>query len=549
MWRRSKWLVLLSITLVAIVAFRKPVEKYFDIAKSLDIFATLFKEVNAYYVDEVDPEKLIRYGIEGMLESLDPYTDYIPEEELETFQITTTGQYGGIGALIGIINKKIVVTHPYQNFPAHKAGIKVGDEIVSINGKNVQGKSPSEISTLLKGAPRTTLEIKVKRAGSSETTTHALTREKISLTNLSYAGIVEPEVGYIRLDDFTPGATREVSEAVISLKQKGAKKIILDLRNNPGGLLHEAVNIVSLFIDKGLEVVSTKGKVEEWNKSYKTLNQPLDKQIHLAILVGEGSASAAEIVAGALQDYDRAVLIGDRTFGKGLVQTTRPLAYNSQLKVTTAKYYIPSGRCIQALDYTHRKDDGTVERFADSLKVEFKTKGGRKVFDGGGLDPDIKVDDEHVGAITDALISGGLIFEFASKYCAEHPVKPDLKSFQLTDKDFEGFLAFVGTQKFSYASALDDDMDKLTETARKERVYEYLDEELKGLTAKIQTTKSNDIKNYKSEIIDILREQIGFHYGLYEGQAEVTLHHDKAILEARKVLRDSAAYDKLLSVN
>lgn len=549
MWRRSKWLIVLFVFLVAAVAFRKPAEKYFDIAKSLDIFATLFKEVNAYYVDEVEPQKLIRHGIEGMLESLDPYTDYISEDELEAFQITTTGQYGGIGALIGIINKKVVITHPYKNFPAYKSGIRVGDEIISVNGKNVQGKPPAEISTLLKGAPKTTLELKVKRSGKSETFTQTLTREKINLTNLSFFGIVEPEIGYIRLDDFTPGASREVSEAVLDLKQKGVKKIILDLRNNPGGLLHEAVNIVSLFIEKDQEVVSTKGKVEEWNKTYKTLNQPIDKEVKIAVLVGEGSASASEIVAGALQDYDRAILVGQRTFGKGLVQTTRSLAYNSQLKVTTAKYYIPSGRCIQALDYSHRKDDGTVERFADSLKVEFKTKGGRKVYDGGGLDPDINVEDEYVGTITSAMINAGLIFEFASKYCAEHPVKPDLKSFQLTEKDFENFLTYIKGQKFSYANALEDDMTKLVETAKKERYYEHLDNELNGLMAKVQSGKSNDVRNYKSEIIDILREQIAFHYDLYEGQAQVSLDQDKAILAARKVLNDSSTYSKLLSAN
>lgn len=549
MWRRSKWLIVLFVFLVAVVAFRKPTEKYFDIAKSLDIFATLFKEVNAYYVDEVEPQKLIRHGIEGMLESLDPYTDYIPEDELESFQITTTGQYGGIGALIGIVNKKVVITHPYKNFPAHKSGIRVGDEIISVNGKNVQGKLPAEISTLLKGAPKTTLELKIRRPGKSETFTQTLTREKINITNLSFFGIVEPEIGYIRLDDFTPGASREVSEAVINLKQKGVKKVILDLRNNPGGLLHEAVNIVGLFIEKGQEVVSTKGKVEEWNKAYKTLNQPIDKEIRMAVLVGEGSASASEIVAGALQDYDRAILVGQRTFGKGLVQTTRPLAYNSQLKVTTAKYYIPSGRCIQALDYAHRKDDGTVERFADSLKVEFKTKGGRKVYDGGGLDPDINVEDEYVGTITSALINAGLIFEFASKYCAEHPVKPDLKLFQLTEKDFENFLTYIKGQKFSYTNALEDDMAKLVETAKKERYYEHLDSELDGLVSKVHSGKSNDVRNYKPEIMNILREQIAFHYDLYEGQAQVSLDQDKVILAARNVLKDSLAYNKLRSAN
>jgi carboxyl-terminal processing protease len=549
MRRRIKWLVILIVFLTVVIAAQKPAEKYFDIAKSLDIFATLFKEVNAYYVDEVEPQKLIRHGIEGMLESLDPYTDYIPEDELESFQITTTGQYGGIGALIGIVNKKIVVTHPYKNFPAYRSGIRVGDEIISINGKSVQSKNPTEISTLLKGNPKTTLELKVRRAGKSETVTHQLTREKITITNLSFSGLVETDIGYIRLDDFTPGAAREVSEAVLDLKRKGAKKIILDLRNNPGGLLHEAVNIVNLFVDKDLDVVATKGKVEEWNKTYKTLNKPIDKKIAMIILVGDGSASASEIVAGALQDYDRAVLVGQRTFGKGLVQTTRPLAYNSQLKVTTAKYYIPSGRCIQALDYTHRKDDGTVERFADSLKTEFKTKGGRKVFDGGGLDPDVNVEDEYVGTITSTLINKGLVFEFASRYCAQNPIKPDLKSFRLSDKDFENFVSYAKSQKFSYTTALEDDISKLVDAAKKEPYYDQLSGELKELENKIQASKSSDLDNYKPEIMTVLQEQIGFHYDLYEGQAEVTLDHDKAIIEARKVLNDSLRYNKLLSAN
>ena len=365
MWRRYKWPVVLALLIVVAFAFRTPAEKYFDIAKSLDIFATLFKEVNAYYVDEVDPQKLIRKGIDGMLESLDPYTDYIPEDELESFRITTTGQYGGIGALIGVVNKKTVVTHPYKSFPAYRSGIKVGDEIISIDGKNVQGKSTSEISSMLKGQAKTEVEVKVKRVGKKEDLVFKLRRERISISNVTYYTLVDSEIGYIKLDDFTPGASREVAEAVTELKEQGAKKFILDLRENPGGLLHEAVNIVNLFVPKGVEVVSTKGKAEEWNKKYSTLNNPLDTEVPIVVLTSGGSASASEIVAGSLQDYDRAVLIGEKTFGKGLVQTTRPLAYNAQLKVTTAKYHIPSGRCIQALDYTHRKDDGSVDKFAD----------------------------------------------------------------------------------------------------------------------------------------------------------------------------------------
>lgn len=547
MWRRIKWPFILSALVLLGFAFRKPAEKYFDIAKSLDIFATLFKEVNAYYVDEVEPEKLIRQGIDGMLESLDPYTDYISEDEIESFRITTTGQYAGIGALIGVINKKTVITHPYKNFPAFRAGIRVGDEIISVDGKNVQGKTTSEISVLLKGQPKTEVELKLKRIGQRENITLKIKREKITLSNLAYAGLVEPEVGYIKLDDFTPGAAREVSDAVLSLKAKGAKKLILDLRDNPGGLLHEAVNIVSLFVPRGQEVVSTKGKVDDWNKSYKTLNNPIDTSVPMVVLVSEGSASASEIVAGSLQDYDRAVLVGKRTFGKGLVQTTRELSYNSQLKVTTAKYYIPSGRCIQALDYSHRKADGTVDRMADSLKTEFKTKSGRKVFDGGGLDPDISLEDNYVGTITAALINSGMVFEYASKYRGDNPVKPDLATFHLQDTDYEEFLSFLKEQKFTYSTAIERNTKLLIDAARQERYYNDLEGQLNALKKQVDAAKTADLVRFKSEIKGILEEQIAFHYGLSEGQASVSLTRDKTILEARNVLNNPGTYQKILT--
>jgi carboxyl-terminal processing protease len=547
MWRRLKWSVVIVTLAVLAWSFRKPAEKYFDIAKSLDIFATLFKEVNAYYVDEIEPQKLIRTSIDGMLSSLDPYTDYIPEDEIESFRITTTGQYGGVGALIGIVNKKTVITHPYKNFPAFKAGIKVGDEIISVDGKNVQGKSTSDVSALLKGQPKTEVEVKVRRFGLKENLTFKIKREKISITNLTYFGMVEPGVGYMRLDDFTPGASREVSEALVKLKEQGAAKIIVDLRENPGGLLHEAINIVSVFIPKGQEVVSTKGKVEEWNKSYSTLNSPVDTEIPMVVLVSEGSASASEIVAGSLQDYDRAILVGKKTFGKGLVQTTRPLAYNTQLKVTTAKYYIPSGRCIQALDYAHRKEDGTVERFADSLKSEFKTKSGRNVYDGGGLDPDVSVEDEYLGSVTAALINSGFIFEYASRYCAENATKPDLKSFHLSDSDYEKFLSFLKENKFTYSTPLERNTKQLIETAKQERYYTELEGQLNSLRSKIEVSKSTDLMKFKDEITAMLEEQIAFNYELNEGQAMISLNRDKVVLEAVKVLNDPAAYKRILS--
>jgi carboxyl-terminal processing protease len=548
MWRRLKWPFILGLLIVTAFAFRSPAEKYFEVAKSLDIFATLFKEVNAYYVDEVEPEKLIRKGIDGMLESLDPYTDYIPEDEMESFRITTTGQYGGVGAMIGVVNKKTVITHPYKNFPAEKIGIRVGDEIVSVDGKNVQGKSTSEISALLKGQPKTEVEVKVRRYGRKDEIVFKIKREKINVSNVTYSGLVDNDIAYIKLDDFTPGASREVADALIALKGRGAKKLVLDLRENPGGLLHEAVNIVSLFVPKGSEVVSTKGKVAEWNKSYKTLNNPIDTDIPMVILTSEGSASASEIVAGALQDYDRAVLIGQKTFGKGLVQTTRPLSYNSQLKVTTAKYYIPSGRCIQQLDYTHRKDDGTVEKVADSLKREFKTRNGRKVFDGGGLDPDVLVEDSYLGTVTIALLNSGLIFEYASRYCNENATRPDLKSFKLSDADYQAFASWLKENNFSYNTPLEKSTDEMIEAAKKDSYYASVKDELLTLKNKITANKSEDLFRFKDQITFYLEEQIAFHYGLSEGQAEVALAKNREIVEAKKVLADLANYKKVLHV-
>src|SRR5688572_17831059 len=544
--RRIKWIV--SITVIAVSAFAfTQTERYFEIAKSLDIFATLFKEVNAYYVDDVDPQKLIRKSIDSMLESLDPYTDYIPEDELESFRVTTTGQYAGIGALIGVIGNKTIITHPYKNFPANKAGVRVGDEIIAIDGKNVQGKPTSVVSALLKGPARTEVELKLRRIGKPNDLVIKIKREKITISNLAYAGLVGTDVAYIKLDDFTPGAAKEVSDAIIKLKEQGAKKLILDLRDNPGGLMHEAINIVNLFVPRDKEVVSTKGKVPEWNKTYYTLNNPIDTEIPIAVLTGEGSASASEIVAGSLQDYDRAVLIGKKTFGKGLVQTTRQLAYNSQLKVTTAKYYIPSGRCIQAVDYTHRKEDGTVERVADSLKSEFKTKNGRTVFDGGGLDPDISTEDEYMGTATGALVTSGLVFDFASRYCTENSTHPNLSTFELSDADYDKFLNFLKEQKFSYSTSIERNAKLLIEAAKQERYYPELEGQLNGLKSKIEAVKASDLSRFKSEIKDILEEQIAFHYGLNEGQAAVSLHSDKTVVEARKILNDSEAYHKLLT--
>ncbi|HLZ16216.1 MAG TPA: S41 family peptidase [Cyclobacteriaceae bacterium] len=548
MKRRTFKGLVVVLTAAVLLAFAPPTDRYFDIAKSLDIFATLVKEVNANYVDEVDPKKLIDIGINGMLEQLDPYTDYIPKENSEAFSIQTTGEYAGIGALVGLINHKTVITNPYLGFPAHRAGIRVGDELISVDGKNVQGKPTGESSALLKGIPQTEVEIEIKRLGEPNNLKFKLVREKIKISNVTYQGLIEKDLGYIKLDEFTPGASREVAEAVAKLKDEGATKLILDLRDNPGGSLYEAVNIVNLFIPKGKEVVSTRGKSPESNKTYSTLNNPVDLEIPLAILTSGGSASASEIVAGSLQDYDRALLVGQRTFGKGLVQTTRQLAYDAQLKITTAKYYIPSGRCIQALDYAHRHSDGSVTKFPDSLKREFKTKIGRKVFDGAGLDPDVSVDQETVATPTVELISSGLVFDYASLYCGEHKLPPNsMRSFKLSDPDYEQFIAWVKGQRFVYTSELENKIESVIVAAKSEKYFDQLQSSLNDLKNKAAAAHGNDFTYYKSEIIRVLEQEIAFHYQLVQGQVDVSLEKDSEILAARKLLADPSRYQQLLS--
>jgi carboxyl-terminal processing protease len=545
---KNKYKIALVVMMLGLGAWAyRPVEKYFEIAKSLDIFSTLFKEVNIYYVDEVDPKKLIDKSISEMLNTLDPYTDYIPEESAETFSILTTGQYAGIGALIGQVNKKTVVRQTYIGFPAHSAGIKVGDELISIDGKDVKGKSSSDVSSLLKGIPKTEVEVVVRRSGVTSDLSFKIKREKIKVSNIVCQELVG-QAGYIKLDDFTPGAAKEVENAVIRLKKEGAKGIILDLRENGGGLLFEAVNIVNLFIPKGLAVVSTRGKVEEWNKTYSTLGQPVDTTTPLVVLVSGASASASEIVAGALQDYDRAVLVGQKTFGKGLVQTTRQLPYKAQLKVTTAKYHIPSGRCIQALDYTHRKSDGTVSRVADSLKSEFKTKSGRKVFDGGGLDPDLKVTSDENIPVLEGLYQNDFFFEYANLYCSKNSAPSSLKQFALTEKDYSDFTSWVKANDFKYSTQLENQIKQLSELAKEDKQGEEVLVAILTLKAKIEQAKENDLVRYRKEITYALEEEIGFHYALHNGRFQVTADTDEELKMAIQVIADSPQYKKLLSV-
>ncbi len=541
--------LIIAMTVAGLWAFNNPTEKYFEIIKNLDIFATLYKEVNTYYVDEVDPNQLIKTGIDAMLESLDPYTNYIPEDDIEDYRTMTTGQYGGIGALIGTRNGKNMIIMPYEGFPAHESGLKIGDEIIRVDGINVKDKAYTDISKLLRGQANSKLQIAVKRYGVPELVNIEMTREKITIDNVPYFGLIDDGIGYIKLSDFTTNAGKEVKNAVVALQGQGATKFILDLRGNPGGLLNEAVNVSNIFIPKGSEVVSTKGKMTDWNKTYKALNPPVDTEMPLVILTSSSSASAAEIVAGVVQDYDRGVLVGQKTFGKGLVQATRPLTYNSQLKITTAKYYIPSGRCIQAIDYSNRNEDGSVGKVPDSLKVVFKTRSGRVVYDGGGVDPDIVINLGFLPPIAVSLISKGLIFDYATEYYYNHETIASSKDFKLTDAEYNDFVTWLNDKDYDYTTRVEYSIDELIKQAKKEKYYEDIDQQIQSLKTKVMHNKNTDLQKFKADINQILEEEISSRYYLRKGVIETSFSADESIKAAIEVLKDSDRYHQILQSN
>ncbi len=519
----------------------------FQIVKNLDIFYTLFRELNLFYVDETDPEELINKSIEGMLESLDPYTTYIPESEMDDFNFMTTGKYGGIGALIRRHGDYIIISEPYEGFPADEAGLLSGDIILEIDGISIKGKAVEEVSELLKGTPETKLNMVIERPGLDEKLKKTLVRKRIIISSMPYYGMLDDKTGYIRLTNFTQGVSDDVRKAVIELKkEKGAEQLVLDLRNNPGGLLIEAVQIANLFVPKGQEIVSTKGKVSHWDNVYKTQNQPLDTLIPLTVLINRGSASASEIVAGAMQDLDRGVVIGRKTFGKGLVQTTRPLSYNAQLKVTTAKYYIPSGRCIQALDYTHRNEDGSVGHVPDSLISEFETQNGRKVYDGGGIAPDIKIEPEMLSKIALSLYTKNLIFDYATRYVLKHENIPEPEKFEFTDDDYADFVAFLQDKEYDYETRSDEKLSELIEVAKAEKYFKRAEDEFAALELKLGHDKEKDLQTFKEEIVDLLREEIAGRYYYQEGRIRASLDEDEEVQKALKILTNKNDYNSIL---
>ncbi len=536
-----------AFVLTGFFAFQVKNDKLFALAKNIDIFATLVRELDSYYVDEIDPDKLVTIGINAMLEELDPYTEYIPEEDSDDFRVLTTGEYAGIGALIGNRGDGNMVIMPYTGFPAQSGGLKIADYLLYVDTVNVVGKATSQVSELLKGPANTPVYLKVKRG--TDTLEFNLIRKKISIKNVPYYGKLDDKTGYIKLGDFTSNASAEVRNALVDLKSQGVDKLVLDLRDNPGGLLNEAVEIVNLFIPKGKEVVKTIGKLENVNFTYKTTKTPIDKNIPLVVLINERSASASEIVAGALQDYDRAILVGRKSFGKGLVQTTIPLTYNSQVKVTTAKYYIPSGRCIQAIDYVQSRENGSITSFPDSLRKAFKTANGRTVLDGAGIEPDEKSESVSYSPISYSLVGRNHIFDFATQYFYKHKEIGNPGTFSITDNDYDAFVSWLEGKEYDYTTYLEKSVDDLTKYAEKEAYFDEIKAQIEAIEIRVNHNKEQDLVTYKAEIKKILSEEIVSRYYLQEGMIQAGLSQDADIQLAKEYLSQPKKMELVLTAS
>ncbi|MBV6404663.1 MAG: S41 family peptidase [Flavobacteriales bacterium] len=516
-------------------------DNYFEISKNLEIFTELYKELNVYYVEDTKPGTLMKTGIDAMLTSLDPYTQYIPESDIEEYRFQTTGQYGGIGALIKRQGEGMVISEPYEGFPAAKAGIWAGDEILEVDGRKVRGLDTEEVSKLLKGQAGTPVRVLLKR-GEEAPREMLLTREEIKIPDVPYKGIVDAThmVGYIKLNSFTQTASTDVRNAMKQLKQEGARHLILDLRGNGGGLLREAVNIVNLYVPKNEPVVETKGRIAEWDKSYRTLSDPEDATMPLVVLVDGGSASASEIVSGALQDLDRAVIIGERTFGKGLVQQTRDLFYNSKLKVTVAKYYIPSGRCIQKLDYAHRDSSGKATVRTDTGLVAFKTRNGRTVYDGRGILPDVLVEEPELAKVVGGLYAEDILFDFATNYRRTHDSIGPPERFRISDDLYHEFTAFARERGFSYDTESMEAYAALEKVARKERYYDHAQKAFEELRKELAPDPAEELDLFRSDVEEMLRNEIVARYDLQTGRAKAALVTDPYVQAAVRTLTDGS---------
>lgn len=544
-----KFKIIIAAIVISVFSFASFsfIDKDFEYVKNLDIFASMFREVNLYYVDSIDPGKLMKKGIDEMLNSLDPYTNYIPESEIDDYRFITTGQYGGIGAVIRQKGEYVVISEPYEGYPAQKNGLLAGDMILKIDGVTAKNKKTDEISHKLKGIPGSQVKLLILRDGNNSPFEKTVTREEIKVKSVPYYGMIRSGIGYIKLNSFTESASKEISTALKEMKSDGnLRGLVLDIRGNPGGLLNEAVNVSNIFIEKGKEIVSTKGKIIEKNKIYKSINEAIDKDLPIAVLVNSGSASASEIVSGALQDFDRAVIIGQRTFGKGLVQTTRPLSYNTQVKITTSKYYIPSGRCIQALDYSHRNDDGSVGKIPDSLVTAFKTSAGRTVYDGGGILPDVITATKKLSNISISLLNKNIIFDYATYYHRMHP-QNTITDISLTDEDFVDFQKYISTKDYDFTTKSEKSLEDLRKNAEEEKYYSDLKNELDSLQSKLAHNKQDDVVKYKDEIISLIEEEVASRYFYQSGRIKESLSHDNELEKAIEVLNNSVYYSGILS--
>lgn len=546
---KKKILWITSITLIVGAALFSTGYKdnSFEIVKNLDIYTSLFRELNLYYVDEIEPGKTIKTSIDKMLESLDPYTNYIPESDIEDYRFMTTGNYGGVGAIIRKANDRVMVADPYEGFPAQIAGIRAGDILMQIDDFDTKDKSIQDVSEKLKGQPGTTITVKVKRPEVDELIEKKVVRKEIHVPAVPFYGMIDYKTGYLTISNFTHKVSDEVKNALLDLKSQGAKSFVLDFRGNPGGLLNEAVEIVNLFVSKGDLVVFTKGKVAEWNKKYYAQKEPLIPEAPIAILVNSSSASASEIVSGAIQDLDRGVVLGARTFGKGLVQTTRPLSYNAQLKITTAKYYIPSGRCIQALDYSNRREDGSVGKIPDSLITEYKTKNGRPVFDGGGVMPDVEIEPRSMSQITYSLIRKDLIFDFATQFAAKTDSISKPAEFEITNNLYAEFSAFLQDKSFDYKLRSVNKLEELENLLKQERYLNLAQNEIDALKEKLTHDKAKDLETFKDEIKELLSEEIISRFYYQKGRIEAAVLNDPAVDSALYILNNSERYNKILT--
>ncbi|OEK00016.1 peptidase S41 [Roseivirga sp. 4D4] len=542
-------IALLGLSAFLLWSFTAPQnDKYFEILKNLDIFATMYKEVNANYVDDINPNIIMEVGIDAMLSTLDPYTVYYPEDQIEDVRTENTGQYGGIGAVVGEkYDKRVMIVMPNEGFAAEKAGLKRGDEIISINGIDVR-QDYDKASLYLRGQASSKLTLKVERPGEGELDIE-VELETIDLPNVPYYGMVNENVGLIKLTGFTENASKEVKSALRKLKKDGAEKVILDLRGNGGGLLNEAVNISNIFIEKGQLVVTTKGKLKEMNATYKTLNTGTDLDIPLAVLINSSSASASEIVAGTMQDYDRGVIIGRKSFGKGLVQRTMPLSYNSQMKVTIAKYYTPSGRCIQAIDYSNRNEDGSVGKIADSLQTAFQTNNGRVVFDGGGVDPDYTINTKKLSPITVSLLKADLFFRFGNEYTGEMPSGEVASEVSISDEVLNQFKSWLADQELDYTSDIQEEVAKLREVAVALGELDKIQSQVESLESAVANNLDVDLENSKEEIRHFIKEEFVARALLERGIIEASFEVDEDVKKAIEVLSNPEEYTQVLGGN